>query len=191
MATRLQKSMLQPITVIFKFLTSKTRVVIWLYEQPATRIEGRLLGFGASPFGQRCGKVPAGSGAGSRECGAGRAATAATVAACGGGCGGGVGGCSCSGCGGYGCGGCGCFDGSGGCGSCGGGRGSSFRWCGSGGGSGGIRGCSFCCLALRLPPRPFAGAAAGPFLAAGAVILTFPPPLSPCPLSLRSPQMSS
>lgn len=47
MATRLQKSMLQPITVIFKFLTTKTRVVIWLYEQPATRIEGRLLGFGA------------------------------------------------------------------------------------------------------------------------------------------------
>ena len=48
MATRLQKSMLQPITVIFKFLTTKTRVVVWLYEQPATRIEGRLLGFGAS-----------------------------------------------------------------------------------------------------------------------------------------------
>ena len=55
MATRLQKSMLQPITVIFKFLTTKTRVVIWLYEQPATRIEGRLLGFGACRARQRGG----------------------------------------------------------------------------------------------------------------------------------------
>ena len=45
MATRLQKSMLQPITVIYKFLTAKTRVCVWLYEQPATRIEGQLLGF--------------------------------------------------------------------------------------------------------------------------------------------------
>jgi len=63
MATRLQKSMLQPITVIFKFLTSKTRVVIWLYEQPATRIEGRLLGFGASPSTRRK-EVPAGAVAG-------------------------------------------------------------------------------------------------------------------------------
>jgi small nuclear ribonucleoprotein E len=31
--------------VIFKFLSTKTRVCIWLFEQTSTRIEGRILGF--------------------------------------------------------------------------------------------------------------------------------------------------
>ena len=31
--------------MIFKFLSSKTRVCIWLFEQTTSRIEGRILGF--------------------------------------------------------------------------------------------------------------------------------------------------
>ena len=31
--------------MIFKFLSTKTRVCIWLFEQTTTRIEGRILGF--------------------------------------------------------------------------------------------------------------------------------------------------
>ena len=121
MATRLQKSMLQPITVIFKFLTSKTRVVIWLYEQPATRIEGRLLGFGASPSEawEGAGRIGRGE-RGTRRWP--RRDSGDCCSGGGGGGGGGVGGCGCSscggngcgGCGGYGCGCCGCIDGSGG-----------------------------------------------------------------------------
>ena len=33
------------LAVIFKFLSSKTRVCIWLFEQTTSRIEGRILGF--------------------------------------------------------------------------------------------------------------------------------------------------
>ena len=43
--SRVTKSMLQPITVIYKFLTSKARVSVWLYENTSTRIEGRIAGF--------------------------------------------------------------------------------------------------------------------------------------------------
>jgi small nuclear ribonucleoprotein E len=36
---------LQPINLIFRFLQSKQRILVWLYEQPDTRIEGRIIGF--------------------------------------------------------------------------------------------------------------------------------------------------
>ncbi|EKX72864.1 small nuclear ribonucleoprotein, putative [Theileria equi strain WA] len=42
---KLQKIMTQPINQIFRFFTSGTRVQIWLYDQPNTRIEGRIMGF--------------------------------------------------------------------------------------------------------------------------------------------------
>lgn len=45
MATRVQKIMTQPINLIFRFLQSKTRVLVWLYEQTDMRIEGRIIGF--------------------------------------------------------------------------------------------------------------------------------------------------
>ncbi|KAJ1647536.1 hypothetical protein J3B02_006376 [Coemansia erecta] len=45
MSTRVQKVMVYPINVIFKFLQTKTRVQIWLYEQANLRLEGRVLGF--------------------------------------------------------------------------------------------------------------------------------------------------
>ncbi|WIA36713.1 hypothetical protein OEZ86_007988 [Tetradesmus obliquus] len=45
MATRVQKIMTQPINLIFRFLQSKQRILVWLYEQPDSRIEGRIIGF--------------------------------------------------------------------------------------------------------------------------------------------------
>ncbi|KAI9476842.1 hypothetical protein LPJ78_000188 [Coemansia sp. RSA 989] len=45
MSTRVQKAMVNPINVIFKFLQTKTRVQIWLYEQKHSRLEGQILGF--------------------------------------------------------------------------------------------------------------------------------------------------
>ncbi|KAJ1761890.1 hypothetical protein GGH12_000187 [Coemansia sp. RSA 1822] len=45
MSTRVQKAMVNPINIIFKFLQSKTRVQIWLYEQKHYRLEGQILGF--------------------------------------------------------------------------------------------------------------------------------------------------
>lgn len=45
MTTKLTKIMVQPITVIFRHLQSKTRVQIWLYEQMSSRLEGRIIGF--------------------------------------------------------------------------------------------------------------------------------------------------
>ncbi|KAJ2162292.1 hypothetical protein GGF46_000783 [Coemansia sp. RSA 552] len=45
MSTRVQKAMVNPINVIFKFLQSKERVQIWLYEQKHLRLEGQILGF--------------------------------------------------------------------------------------------------------------------------------------------------
>jgi hypothetical protein len=38
-----QKSMLQPIAVIFRYLQNKSILSIWLYEQKDTRIEGKLI----------------------------------------------------------------------------------------------------------------------------------------------------
>ncbi|CDI82270.1 small nuclear ribonucleoprotein E, putative [Eimeria praecox] len=42
---KLQKIMTQPINLIFRFFTNKSRVQLWLYEQPDLRIEGRIMGF--------------------------------------------------------------------------------------------------------------------------------------------------
>ena len=39
------KTLLQPIDIIFRFLQSKARVQIWLYDQPHIRIEGVINGF--------------------------------------------------------------------------------------------------------------------------------------------------
>lgn len=40
-----KKVMTQPINLIFRFLQSRTRIQIWLYENTNTRIEGRIIGF--------------------------------------------------------------------------------------------------------------------------------------------------
>lgn len=45
MATRVQKIMTQPINLIFRFLQSKQRIVVWLVDQPDMRVEGRIIGF--------------------------------------------------------------------------------------------------------------------------------------------------
>ncbi|KAI1911697.1 hypothetical protein LOZ53_004748 [Ophidiomyces ophidiicola] len=39
------KTLLQPIHFIFKLLQQRSTVVIWLYEQLAVRIEGKIRGF--------------------------------------------------------------------------------------------------------------------------------------------------
>ncbi|PIA45665.1 hypothetical protein AQUCO_01600114v1 [Aquilegia coerulea] len=43
--TRVQRIMTQPINLIFRFLQSKARIQIWLFEQKDLRIEGRIIGF--------------------------------------------------------------------------------------------------------------------------------------------------
>lgn len=45
MATKVQKIMTQPINLIFRFLQSRQKIQVWLYEQPDLRIEGRIIGF--------------------------------------------------------------------------------------------------------------------------------------------------
>lgn len=45
MATKVQKIMTQPINLIFRFLQSKARIQMWLYDQADLRIEGRIIGF--------------------------------------------------------------------------------------------------------------------------------------------------
>ena len=37
--------MTQPINLIFRFLQSRTRIQVWLYENTQMRIEGRIIGF--------------------------------------------------------------------------------------------------------------------------------------------------
>ncbi|KAI5393210.1 hypothetical protein KIW84_060363 [Lathyrus oleraceus] len=44
-STKVQKVMTQPINLIFRFLQSKARIQIWLFEQKDLRIEGRIIGF--------------------------------------------------------------------------------------------------------------------------------------------------
>ena len=39
---KVQKVMVQPINLIFRFLQNRTRVQVWLYENVNTRIEGKL-----------------------------------------------------------------------------------------------------------------------------------------------------
>ncbi|KJE92671.1 hypothetical protein CAOG_03590 [Capsaspora owczarzaki ATCC 30864] len=45
MSGRVQKVMVLPINLIFKYLQTKTRVQIWLYEQASMRVEGVIVGF--------------------------------------------------------------------------------------------------------------------------------------------------
>ncbi|KAF9612939.1 hypothetical protein IFM89_004355 [Coptis chinensis] len=41
--TRVQRIMTQPINLIFRFLQSKARIQIWLFQQKDVRIEGRII----------------------------------------------------------------------------------------------------------------------------------------------------
>ena len=43
MATRVKRIMTQPINLIFRFLQSKTRVQIWIYEMNDMKIEGVIV----------------------------------------------------------------------------------------------------------------------------------------------------
>ncbi|KAI8393919.1 small nuclear ribonucleoprotein-like protein E [Radiomyces spectabilis] len=45
MSTKVQKIMVQPINLIFRYLQSKARVQIWLFEKSDMRIEGQIIGF--------------------------------------------------------------------------------------------------------------------------------------------------
>eukprot|EP00038_Savillea_parva_P007345 m.169438 g.169438 ORF g.169438 m.169438 type:complete len:94 (-) comp13101_c0_seq1:1297-1578(-) len=40
-----QKVMVQPINLIFRFLQNRARVQVWLFEKSDMRIEGRIVGF--------------------------------------------------------------------------------------------------------------------------------------------------
>merc|ERR1711864_29651 len=42
---RVQKVLVQPINLIFRYLQNRTRVSVWLYENVNTRIEGHIVGF--------------------------------------------------------------------------------------------------------------------------------------------------
>ncbi|CAJ0934353.1 unnamed protein product, partial [Mesorhabditis belari] len=42
---KVQKVMVQPINLIFRYLQGRTRVQLWLYENVTTRLEGYILGF--------------------------------------------------------------------------------------------------------------------------------------------------
>ena len=41
---KVQKVMVQPINLIFRYLQNKSRIQIWLYENVNTRIEGYIVG---------------------------------------------------------------------------------------------------------------------------------------------------
>merc|ERR1712159_25363 len=45
MATKVQRIMTQPINLIFRFLQTKARVQIWMYENTDACVEGRIVGF--------------------------------------------------------------------------------------------------------------------------------------------------
>ncbi|EPB76046.1 LSM domain protein [Ancylostoma ceylanicum] len=44
-ARKVQKVMVQPINLIFRYLQNRTRIQIWLYEDVTHRIEGYIIGF--------------------------------------------------------------------------------------------------------------------------------------------------
>eukprot|EP01023_Acetabularia_acetabulum_P013938 TRINITY_DN16815_c0_g1_i6.p2 TRINITY_DN16815_c0_g1~~TRINITY_DN16815_c0_g1_i6.p2 ORF type:complete len:151 (-),score=16.96 TRINITY_DN16815_c0_g1_i6:93-545(-) len=43
--SRVQKIMTQPINVIFRFLQSRQKISIWLFDNPNMRLEGKIIGF--------------------------------------------------------------------------------------------------------------------------------------------------
>ncbi|XP_002154306.1 small nuclear ribonucleoprotein E isoform X1 [Hydra vulgaris] len=45
MSKKVQKVMVQPINLIFRYLQNRARIQIWLYEQNNLRIEGHIIGF--------------------------------------------------------------------------------------------------------------------------------------------------
>ncbi|CDS07713.1 Putative Small nuclear ribonucleoprotein E [Lichtheimia ramosa] len=45
MSSKVQKIMVQPINLIFRYLQNKTRVQIWLFDKADMRIEGQIIGF--------------------------------------------------------------------------------------------------------------------------------------------------
>mmetsp|Transcript_1587 Transcript_1587/g.5985 ORF Transcript_1587/g.5985 Transcript_1587/m.5985 type:complete len:89 (+) Transcript_1587:213-479(+) len=45
MATKVQRIMTQPINLIFRFLQTKARIQIWLFENVDVVMEGRIIGF--------------------------------------------------------------------------------------------------------------------------------------------------
>ncbi|KAF9909144.1 hypothetical protein EC991_009054 [Linnemannia zychae] len=45
MSSKVQRIMVQPINLIFRYLQQRSTVQIWLYEQLDTRIEGQIIGF--------------------------------------------------------------------------------------------------------------------------------------------------
>merc|ERR1712141_462269 len=42
---KVQKVMVQPINLIFRYLQNRARIQIWLYEQSNVRLEGHIIGF--------------------------------------------------------------------------------------------------------------------------------------------------
>lgn len=42
---KVQKVMVQPINLIFRYLQNRSRVQVWLYENVRLRIEGHIVGF--------------------------------------------------------------------------------------------------------------------------------------------------
>ncbi|KAL5009664.1 hypothetical protein ScPMuIL_011969 [Solemya velum] len=42
---KVQKVMVQPINLIFRYLQNRSRISVWLYEQTNLRIEGCIVGF--------------------------------------------------------------------------------------------------------------------------------------------------
>lgn len=43
MATRIQKIMFQPISLIFRYLQNRLTIQVWLYDHADLRIEGRII----------------------------------------------------------------------------------------------------------------------------------------------------
>merc|ERR1712121_440259 len=44
-AGKVQKVMVQPINLIFRYLQNRSRISVWLYEQVNLRVEGCIVGF--------------------------------------------------------------------------------------------------------------------------------------------------
>jgi small nuclear ribonucleoprotein E len=42
---KVQKVMVQPINLIFRYLQNRSKIQVWLYENVNTRIEGHIIGF--------------------------------------------------------------------------------------------------------------------------------------------------
>ncbi|KAI8909732.1 hypothetical protein EDD86DRAFT_190665 [Gorgonomyces haynaldii] len=45
MSTKVQKTMVQPINLIFRMLQQKQKIQVWLFDRTDMKIEGKLIGF--------------------------------------------------------------------------------------------------------------------------------------------------